>query len=40
MRQRARDVVHDYPVQVVVAAGLAGFIVGAVLRVRRTHRAR
>jgi ElaB/YqjD/DUF883 family membrane-anchored ribosome-binding protein len=40
VRRRARDVVHDYPVQVVVAAGLVGFIVGAVLRVRRTHRAR
>lgn len=38
-RRRARETVRDYPVHVAVAAGVAGFIVGAALRIRRSHRA-
>ena len=39
-RQRARETVRDHPVPVAVAAGIAGFIVGAGLRLRRKHSAR
>lgn len=38
-RERARQAARDYPVHVAVAAGIAGFFVGAALRIRRTHRA-
>jgi ElaB/YqjD/DUF883 family membrane-anchored ribosome-binding protein len=38
-RERAREAVRDYPVHAAVAAGVAGFIVGAALRIRRTYRA-
>jgi hypothetical protein len=38
-RHRARQAARDYPVHVAVAAGVAGFVVGAALRMRRTHRA-
>jgi hypothetical protein len=37
--ERARQAAHDYPVHVALGAGLAGFIVGAALRVGRMHRA-
>jgi len=39
-RERAREAARDYPVHVALAAGVAGFIVGAVLRIGGTHRAR
>ena len=39
-RERAREAVRDYPVHVAVGAGVAGFIAGAALRIRRTRRAR
>lgn len=39
-RERARQAVRDYPVHAALAAGVAGFVVGAALRIRRTHRAR
>jgi hypothetical protein len=31
--------VHDYPVHTAVAAGAAGFLLGAGLRIRRARRA-
>lgn len=37
-RERARQAAHDYPLHVALAAGVAGFIVGAALRAGRTHR--
>jgi hypothetical protein len=37
-RERARQIAHDYPVHVALAAGVAGFVVGALLGVRRMHR--
>jgi hypothetical protein len=39
VRERARQAARDYPVHVALAAGVAGFVVGAALRIRRTHRA-
>ncbi len=36
-RSTARRVRRDYPVQLILAAGAAGFIVGAVLRARRRN---
>ncbi|HMF89648.1 MAG TPA: hypothetical protein VKL40_03320 [Candidatus Angelobacter sp.] len=39
-RQHARAAARDYPVHVALAAGVAGFIVGAALRIGRTRRAR
>jgi hypothetical protein len=38
-RDRARQTGRDYPVHVVIAAGVAGFLMGAGLRMRRSHRA-
>jgi ElaB/YqjD/DUF883 family membrane-anchored ribosome-binding protein len=38
-RRRATKTVHDYPVQVAVAAGIIGFAIGAGLRIRRANRA-
>lgn len=39
-RERARQAARDYPVHAALAAGVAGFVVGAALRIGRTHRAR
>jgi hypothetical protein len=36
---RARQTGREYPVHVVIAAGVAGFLIGAGLRMRRSHRA-
>lgn len=36
---RARRATRDYPVQVALAAGVAGFLVGVLLRIRRASRA-
>ena len=38
-RERARQVGRDYPLQVVLVAGIAGFVLGAGLRVWRSRRA-
>lgn len=38
-RIRARQTAHDYPLQVAIAAGIVGFIVGVGLRIRRSNRA-
>lgn len=38
-RRRAGEVAHDYPVHVAVAAGAAGFLLGAGLRIWRSNRA-
>jgi len=38
-RDRARQTGRDYPVHVVIAAGVAGFLIGAGLRIRRSQRA-
>jgi hypothetical protein len=38
-RDRARQTGRDYPVHVVIAAGLAGFLMGVGVRMRRSHRA-
>jgi hypothetical protein len=37
-RARANQVGRDYPVQLIVAAGVVGFLIGAGLRIRRAHR--
>jgi CHASE3 domain sensor protein len=39
-REHARETARDYPLHVALAAGVAGFVVGAALRIGRTHRAR
>jgi ElaB/YqjD/DUF883 family membrane-anchored ribosome-binding protein len=39
-RSRAQGIVSDYPLHVVVAAGVAGFLLGVTLRARRVSRAR
>jgi ElaB/YqjD/DUF883 family membrane-anchored ribosome-binding protein len=36
--ERARQLGHDYPLQVVAAAGIIGFLIGAGLRIRRGNR--
>jgi len=38
-RRRAREVAHDYPVHVALAAGAAGFLLGVGLRIWRSNRA-
>lgn len=38
-RLRAREMQNDYPLQVVVAAGVAGLVIGAGLRIWRANRA-
>jgi len=38
-RLRANQTVREYPVQVALAAGLAGFLIGVGLRIRRANRA-
>lgn len=38
-QRRAKQTVHDYPVQVAVAAGVVGFLLGVGLRIRRARRA-
>ena len=38
-RRRASQTVHDYPVHTAAAAGVAGFLLGAGLRIRRAKRA-
>jgi len=38
-RLRANQTVREYPVQVAVAAGLIGFLIGIGLRIRRANRA-
>jgi hypothetical protein len=38
-RLRARETAREYPVQVVLAAGVLGFIIGVGLRIRRANRA-
>ncbi len=38
-RSRAQRVARDYPLHVVLAAGVAGFLLGAALRIWRAHRA-
>jgi ElaB/YqjD/DUF883 family membrane-anchored ribosome-binding protein len=38
VRERARQLGRDHPLQVVVAAGIVGFLIGAGLRIRRAHR--
>ena len=38
-RIRARQTAHEYPVQVVLAAGVLGFLIGIGLRIRRANRA-
>jgi ElaB/YqjD/DUF883 family membrane-anchored ribosome-binding protein len=37
-RERARQIGRDYPVHVVVAAGVVGFLIGAGMRMRRANR--
>lgn len=37
-RERARQLGHDYPLQVVAAAAIIGFLIGAGLRIRRANR--
>jgi hypothetical protein len=39
-RGRAKQAEDDYPLHVVLGAGVAGFLIGAVLRTRRSHRDR
>jgi hypothetical protein len=39
-RERAKQAGDDYPLHVVVGAGVAGFLIGAALRTRRSHRER
>jgi ElaB/YqjD/DUF883 family membrane-anchored ribosome-binding protein len=38
-RRRAGQTVHDYPVHTAAAAGIAGFLLGVGLRIRRAKRA-
>ena len=38
-RLRANQTVREYPVQVALAAGLVGFLIGIGLRIRRANRA-
>ena len=38
VRARALQVGQDHPLQVVAAAGIVGFLIGAGLRIRRAHR--
>jgi ElaB/YqjD/DUF883 family membrane-anchored ribosome-binding protein len=38
-RIRARETAREYPVQVVLAAGVVGFLIGVALRIRRANRA-
>jgi ElaB/YqjD/DUF883 family membrane-anchored ribosome-binding protein len=38
-QRRARQTVHDYPVQVAVTAGVIGLLIGISLRLRRANRA-
>jgi ElaB/YqjD/DUF883 family membrane-anchored ribosome-binding protein len=38
VRGRAQQVGHDHPLQVVVVAGIVGFLIGAGLRIRRANR--
>lgn len=38
LRARVLQVGRDHPLQVVAAAGIAGFLIGAGLRIRRAHR--
>jgi hypothetical protein len=38
-RLRAREIQNDYPVHVILGAGLAGFVIGAGLRIWRSYRA-
>lgn len=37
-RERARQLGRDHPLQVVVVAGIVGFLIGAGLRIGRAHR--
>jgi hypothetical protein len=37
-RIRAKQAGEDYPLHVVLGAGVAGFLIGAALRTRRSHR--
>jgi hypothetical protein len=39
-RGRVKQAGDDYPLHVVLAAGIAGFLIGAALRARRSHRER
>jgi hypothetical protein len=39
-RGRAKEVEQDHPLHVVVAAGIAGFLAGAAMRLGRSHRDR
>jgi hypothetical protein len=39
-RERAKQAGDDYPLHVVLGAGVAGFLIGAALRARRSHRER
>ena len=39
-RGRAEQVGHDYPLQTVLAAAAAGFLLGIALRLRKAHHAR
>ena len=39
-RERAKQAGDDYPLHVVLGAGVAGFLIGAALRTRRSHRER
>jgi ABC-type transporter Mla subunit MlaD len=36
-RVRAKQTAHDYPIQVAIAAGIVGFILGIGLRIRRSN---
>jgi ElaB/YqjD/DUF883 family membrane-anchored ribosome-binding protein len=38
-RTRANEIAHDHPLHVVLAAGVAGFLLGLFLRARRSSRA-
>lgn len=38
-RDRTEQLGHDYPWHVLLAAGIAGLLLGSLLRVRRAHRA-
>jgi len=39
-RDRAKQAGDEYPLHVVLGAGVAGFLIGAALRTRRSHRER
>lgn len=38
-RVRAKETAHDYPIQVAIAAGIVGFLLGIGLRIRRSKHA-